>query len=174
MRTSKLTVVCALALVGAAVAGCNESPTPTSPTLALDRPAAAIEAAAANKGRPRTLYIGGLQLSSVYVSLTSGYTPFTVVVTNPTTNSFYNIYLKGEIQAANNQAPYPVSAFLAYCPNPNGVIHPTRNCVMENGITGIGAPLPKGPATFIIKVQQQQPNGTMKVIDSMTAGVILF
>jgi hypothetical protein len=174
MRTSKLNIAFALALVSAAAVGCNDTPAPISPTLTPNRSGAAVEAAAANKARPRSIYIAGMQLSSVYVSLTSGYTPFTVVVTNPTTNALYNIYLKGEIQSQNNQAPYPVSAFLAYCPNPNGVIPGTRNCVMENGITGIDAPLPPGPATFILKLQQMQPNGSMKVLDTLTTGVILF
>jgi hypothetical protein len=157
-----------LALLVAAVAGCSDAaPSAPPPTRAVAALSAAPDAA-----RGRTPYISSLQLSSIYVSLTNGYTPFTVTVTNPSLKSVQNIYLKGVVQQ-NNQTPWPTTAFLAYCPGPNGII-PPGNCTMSNGITAWGSPtLVPGPATFTLMVQEQQSNGSMKVLDSKSVGVVL-
>ena len=81
------------------------------------------------------------------------------------------IYLKGELKSMNNQPPLPASAFLAYCPNPNGIV-PRGDCTMSDGITG-GATLAPGPGFFTLRVLQQQPDGSMKELDSKTVDVVL-
>jgi hypothetical protein len=155
-----------LALLALAGAGCSDSqdaaPTAIRPTAAL---------AAAAKPRPRTPYIADLRLASIYVSISGGFTPYTVTVTNPSPKDFTGIYLKGELQSQNEQPPLPASAFLAYCPNPNGIV-PRGSCVMSDGITG-GATLAPGPGTFTLRVLQQQSDGTMTVLDSTTVDVVL-
>ena len=127
--------------------------------------------AAAAKPRARVPYISDLQLSSIYVSMSGGYTPFTVTVTNPTQKDFPLIYLTGELKSQNEQPPVPATAFLAYCPYGNGIV-PRGDCTMSNGITG-GATLAPGPGTYTLRVLQQQSDGTMLVLDSKTVDVIL-
>src|SRR4029453_19282105 len=135
MRNNKTHSARLLAIVVvAAVAACSD----TSPSAPQATPAVAAVNAAPDGARGRAPYISGLQLSSIYVSITSGYTPFTVTLTNPSLKSVQNIYLKGVLQQ-NNQTPWPATAFLAYCPGPNGII-PPGNCTMSNGITAWGSP----------------------------------
>ena len=105
------------------------------------------------------------------MSISGGYTPFTVTVTNPSPKDTPMIYLKGELKSQNNQPPLPATAFLAYCPFPNGIV-PSGECTMSNGITG-GATLAPGPGTYTLRVLQQQSDGTMKVLDSKTVDVEL-
>ena len=155
-----------VALLAMATAACSDTVT-TAP--AAGRSTAAFGVAA--KPRPRVPYIADLQLSSIYVSISSGYTPYTVTVTNPSQKDFAGIYLKGELKSQNEQPPLPASAFIAYCPNPNGIV-PKGNCVMSDGITG-GATLAPGPGTFTLRVLQQQSDGTMTVLDSRTVDVVL-
>ena len=145
------------------------SPAPSSP---MDPTPAPIDGpnTSMSRVRNRTPFIASLTLASPYVSVNTGYTPITVTVTNPTDQQYGMIYLKGEIQAGRNK-PAPVTAFLAYCPNPNGIVY-VGNCTMTNGITGEPS-FPLGPATYTLKLQQQQPNGTMKVLDSRTVDVVL-
>jgi hypothetical protein len=157
----------AIALVAVAAA-CSDTSAPTSPSVR--RPLTANEAVTIK--RPRTIYIADLQLSSIYVSISGGYTPFTVTVVNPTSKDLFNIYLKGELQSQNNQPPLPATAFLGYCPNPNGVIPRGATCVMSNGITG-GPTLAPGPGTYTLQLQQMQPDGSMKVLDTKTVDVVL-
>lgn len=157
-----------LAVVALAGAGCSDNATPTAP--AATRPVAALNSAAA-KPRQRVPYISNLQLSSIYVSLSGGFTPYTVTVTNPSQKDFQSIYLKGELQSQNNQPPLPASAFLAYCPSPNGIV-PHGDCTMSDGITG-GPTLAPGPGFFTLRVLQQQSDGTMTVLDSKTVDVVL-
>jgi hypothetical protein len=156
-----------LAIVALTSAACNDSPTSVAPTVT--QPDAAV-LAAAPKPR-RTPYISDIQLSSIYVSISGGYTPFTVTVTNPGQKDYQLMYLKGELQSQNNQPPLPATAFLAYCPNPNGII-PSGTCTMSNGITG-GATLAPGPGTYTLKLLQKQADDTMKEIDRRTVDVIL-
>ncbi len=168
MRHHRMHSTALLALLVAAVAACDvatpSAPPPTRPVAALN--------AAPDGARGRTPYISGLQLSSIYVSITNGFTPFTVTVTNPSLKSVQNIYLKGVLQQ-NNQTPWPTTAFLAYCPGPNGII-PPGDCTMSNGITALGSPtLVPGPATYTLMVLQQQSNGSMKVLDSKSVDVVL-
>src|SRR5690349_14116609 len=110
-----------LALVTLAV-GCTDSAPTTAPAVA--RPTAALAVAVK---RPKTPYIADLQLSSIYVSISGGFTPYTVTVNNDTPKDFSMIYLKGELQSQNNQAPWPASAFIAYCPFANGIV-PRGSC----------------------------------------------
>ncbi|HSJ65580.1 MAG TPA: hypothetical protein VK922_16935 [Gemmatimonadaceae bacterium] len=167
-RPTGIRSVCLLALVALAAAACSDSPSPTAP--ASDRAAAVFKTSAA-KPRPRTLYISDLQLSSIYVSLSGGYTPYTVTVTNPSRKDVKSIYLKGELKSENNQPPVQASAFLAYCPMPNGIV-PYGECTMSHGITG-GATLAPGAGTFTLRVLQQQSDGTMLALDSTTVDVVL-
>jgi len=169
MRNYRIRSAWLVAAVSLAGAGCSDAGTSTAPVAA--RPTTPLTAVAPNPGR-RGPYIADLQLSSIYVSLSEGYTPFAVTVTNPTRKNFYNIYLKGVLQSGNN-APWPATAFLAYCPNPNGVVRPA-DCAMSNGITALGGEtLVVGPATYTLTVLQQQPDGSMKVLDSKTVDVVL-
>lgn len=168
-RSPRPRALYALALITLASAACTDNGTTTGP-VAAPRPEVALTAAA--KPRGRVPYIADLALSSIFVSITSGYTPFTVTVTNPTKKDFQNIYLNGDL-TQNNQPGWPATAFLAYCPNPNGVVHP-GDCTMSNGITGISSTLTPGPATYTLRVLQQQSDGTMLVLDSKTADVILY
>ena len=126
MRIKTLNRAAALVIVAAASIGCSDSAIPTSPSV--NRPLAAVQAAPI-KPRPRGINISDVQLSSIYVSISGGYTPYTVTVTNPTSKDIGNIYLRGELQSQNNQPPLPVSAFLARCPNPNGVVARGQSCV---------------------------------------------
>ena len=163
-RDARLIALCAI--VALAGVGCTDHESPTTPVVAPGTASLAV-----NVKRPRVPYISDLQLSSIYVSISGGYTPYTVTVTNPSQKDFQSIYLKGELQSQNNQAPLPASAFLAYCPNPNGIV-PNGDCTMSDGITG-GATLAPGPGTFTLRVLQQQSDGTMKVLDSKTVDVVL-
>jgi hypothetical protein len=168
MRNHRTHTARLLALVVAAGAACSDA-TPSAPTTTR---AVASFNAAPDAARGRAPYISGVQLSSIYVSITSGYTPFTVTVTNPSLKSVQNIYLKGVLQQ-NNGTPWPATAFLAYCPGPNGIV-PPGDCTMSNGITALGSPtLVPGPATYTLMVLQQQSNGTMKVLDSKSVDVVL-
>src|SRR4026208_2434496 len=108
----KANIVIVLATVAAA---CSDTSVPMSPSVSVPAAAQALVV----KPRSRAIYIADLQLSSIYVSISSGFTPFTVTVTNPTSKDIGMIYLKGELQSQNNQPPLPASAFLAYCPNGN-------------------------------------------------------
>jgi len=157
-----------LVLLALAVVACSDDTIPSAPA-ATRAPASASMVAA--KPRARVPYISDLQLSSIYVSMSGGYTPFTVTVTNPTQKDFPSIYLKGELKSQNEQPPLPATAFLAYCPYGNGIV-PRGDCTMSNGITG-GATLAPGPGTYTLRVLQQQSDGTMLVLDSKTVDVIL-
>jgi hypothetical protein len=169
MRINRLTLSVALTLAAVAGVACSDSPTATSTTQVREL---AVSEALAVKPKPRTTHIADLQLSSIYVSMSGGFTPYTVTVANPTSKDIGNIYLKGELKSQNNQPPLPASAFLAYCPNPNGVIPRGQSCVMSDGITG-GATLAPGPGTFTLYLQQLQPDGSMKVLDTKIVDVIL-
>ena len=118
----------------------------------------------------RVPYISNLQLASEYVTVNTGYTTFTVTVTNPTTTDFGKIFLRGELKAQIGQA-VPATAFMAYCPSGGGVV-PPGDCVMSNGIQGVPT-LALGPGTYTLQVLQEQKNGTMKVLDSKTVDVVL-
>ena len=161
-------LIAATAIVALASSGCSDDATPTAPTVARD-----VEAAQAVsiKPRPRTPYISSLSLSSVYVSISGGFTPFTVTVTNPSQKDVPSIYLRGELKSQNNQPPVTATAFLAYCPYFNGIV-PKGDCTMTDGITG-GATLAPGPGVFTLRVLQQQIDGTMKVLDSKSVDVVL-
>jgi hypothetical protein len=164
LRILHLRPVYLFALIAMAGAGCSESETTAPPAVRTAAPLAA-------KSRQRVPYIADLQLSSIYVSISGGYTPYTVTVTNPSQKDFAGIYLKGELKSQNEQPPLPASAFIAYCPDPNGIV-PHGDCVMSDGITG-GATLAPGPGTFTLRVLQQQSDGTMLVLDSKTVDVVL-
>ena len=168
MRAPGIRSMCLLAVDTLAGAACTDSATPTAP--AVTRPVAALSAGP-QKPRPRGPYIADLQLSSIYVSISSGFTPFTVTVANPGPKDYTMIYLKGELKSQNNQPPVPATAFLAYCPYPNGIV-PRGSCTMSNGITG-SATLAPGPGTYTLNVLQQQSDGSMTVLDSKTVDVIL-
>jgi len=169
MRAPGIRSTCLLAVVTLAGAACTDSASTTAP--GVTRPAAAVTAAP-QKPRPRGPYIADLQLSSIYVSISSGFTPFTVTVTNPGSKDYTMIYLKGELKSQNNQPPVPASAFLAYCPFPNGIVPRGSSCTMSDGITG-SATLAPGPGTFTLKVLQQQSDGSMTVLDTKTVDVVL-
>jgi hypothetical protein len=158
----------AAALITLTSAACSDN----GPSAPLSPTAPTTASFSAARGRPRVPYISSLVLSSIFVSTTSGYTPFTVTVTNPTRKDVPEIYLKGVLQSGTSQ-PTPATAFLAYCPNPNGIVHP-GDCTMSNGITGTYGPLPLGPGTYTLEVQQRQPDGSMLVLDSKTVDVILY
>ena len=164
LRILHLRPVYLVALIAMAGAGCSESETTAPPAVRATAPLAA-------KSRQRVPYIADLQLSSIYVSISGGYTPYTVTVTNPSQKDFAGIYLKGELKSQNDQPPLPASAFIAYCPDPNGIV-PHGDCVMSDGITG-GATLAPGPGTFTLRVLQQQSDGSMLVLDSKTVDVVL-
>src|SRR3982751_1808040 len=171
MRTPDLRsawLATAFAILTLAGLACSDGGRPTGPAAPAIAPATARATAtlAAVKSHPRAPYIADLQLSSIYVSMSGGYTPFTVTVTNPTQKDFPSISLKGELKPQNNQPPLPASAFLAYCPYANGIV-PSGNCVMSDGITG-GATLAPGLGTFTLRVLQKQSDGTMTVLDSKT------
>lgn len=168
MRNHRTRSAALLAVVVTAGAACSDTTPSAPPTTA---PVAALNAAPGG-ARGRGPYTSALQLSSIYVSITDGYTPFTVTVTNPTLKSVQNVYLKGVLQQPN-QAPWPATAFLAYCPGPNGII-PPGDCTMANGITALGSPaLVPGRATYTFMVLQQQSNGSMKVLDRKSVDVVL-
>jgi hypothetical protein len=161
-----------LVIVALANAACSDAPQPTTGPAAIGD--VATHGAAAVNARGRSPYISNLQLSSIYVSLTDGYTPLTVTVTNPSQKSVGDIYIHGELKSPNNQPAWPATAFLGYCPAPNGVIPAGATCVMSNGITALGGlTLQPGPAKYTIQVLQQQSNGGMKVLDSKTVDVLL-
>jgi hypothetical protein len=168
MRNHRTRSICLLAVVALGGTACSDGTTPTAPAPA--RAVTALNAAAA-KPRPRAPYISSLELSSIYVSISGGSTPFTVTVTNPSPKDYPSIYLAGELKSENNQPPTPASAFLAYCPFPNGIV-PRGDCTMSDGITG-GPNLAPGAGTFTLRVLQQQSDGTMKVLDSTTVDVVL-
>ena len=168
-RTSNARAISAAALIALTGAACTDNGPSTGPVVPT-RPEVAYTAAA--RPRPRVPYISDLTLGSIYVSVTNGYTPFTVTVTNQTRKDFQNIYLMGELRSQNNEV-WPATAFLAYCPGPNGIV-PPGSCTMSNGITGITSTLTLGPATYTLRVVQQQPDGTMLVLDSKTVDVILY
>jgi len=159
-----------LTLIALGGGACTNTEPSTGPSVT---PRAEVAGASAARQRSRVPYIATLQLSSTFVSTTSGSTPFTVTVTNPTKKDFQDIYLKGELRSQNNPTPVPATAFLAYCPNPNGVVHP-GDCAMSNSITGSWGALTPGPGTYTLYVQQQQPDGTMLVLDSKTVDVTLY
>lgn len=163
--------VCLLAVVALSGAGCSDHATPTAP--AANRPGATFAVTAA-KPRPRVPYISDLQLSTIYVPISPSdeYTPFTVTVTNPGPKDFQSIHLEGELQSQNNQPAWPATAFIASCPNPNGIV-PKGDCTMSNGITP-GWTLVPGPGTFTLRVLQQQSDGTVKVLDSKTVDVVFI
>jgi len=166
-RSRDARLISCFALLALAGVGCNDN---ESPTMPVSQPAVASLAMGA-KPRARVPYISDLQLSSIYVSMSGGYTPYTVTVTNPSQKDFSSIYLRGELKSQNEQPPLTASAFIAYCPNPNGIV-PNGDCTMSDGITG-GATLAPGPGTFTLYVLQQQSDGTMKVLDSRTVDVVL-
>ena len=172
IRHQRARVACLLAATMLAGAGCSDDAPSTAPTPS---PNAASLAMAAAKPRPRGPYISDLQLASTYIQLTPSdeYTPYTVTVTNPGPKDYQLIYLRGELQSPNFP-PVPVSAFLAYCPNPNGVVPRGADCTMSNGITTGWYNLTPGPATFTVKVLQKQADGTMTVLDSKTVDVVLI
>lgn len=168
-HTPNSRAIYAAALIALTSAACTDNGPSTGP-VAPTQPEVAFAAAA--KPRPRVPTISDLALSSIYVSITNGYTPFTVTVTNQTKKDFQNIYLMGELRSQTN-ATWPATAFLAYCPNPNGIV-PSGACTMSNGITGLSSTLTIGPATYTLRVVQQQSDGTMLVLDSRTVDVILY
>ena len=159
-----------LGMVAVIGAGCSDSrdPAPTAPSA--PHPLAAVDVAS-TRARQRTPYIASVDLSSVYVSISGGSTPYTVTITNPGQKDAPLIYLKGELKSENNQPPVPASAFIAYCPYPNGTV-PRGSCTMSDGITG-GATLAPGPGTFTLRLLQRQSDDTMKELDSVTTAVIL-
>lgn len=169
MHAPRIRPLYRLAIVALAGVACTDGTTSTAPTAT--RPVAALSAAP-QKPRPRGPYIADLQLSSIYVSISGGFTPFTVTVTNPGSKDYTMIYLKGELKSQNNQPPVPASAFLAYCPFPNGIVPRGSSCTMSDGITG-SATLAPGPGTFTLKVLQQQSDGSMTVLDAKTVDVVL-
>ena len=168
MRAPRIRTMWLVAAVTLAGAACTDRMTPTAPAVTQ---AVAAVSAASDKPHPRAPYIADLQLSSIYVSISGGYTPFTVTVTNPTPKDYTMIYLKGELKSQNNQTPVPASAFLAYCPYSNGIV-PRGSCTMSDGITG-SATLAPGPGTFTLRLLQQQSDGTMTVLDTKTVEVVL-
>jgi len=164
-------LVCLLAAGLLAGVGCTDDAPSTAPPAT---PNAASLAVAAGKPRPRGPYVSNLQLPSTYIQLTPSdeYTPYTVTVTNPGPKDYQLIYVRGELQSPNFP-PVSVSAFLAYCPNPNGVL-PRGDCTMSNGITTGWYNLAPGPATFTVKVLQKQADGSMTVLDSKSVDVVLI
>lgn len=158
-----------LALVTLANAACADGArSPVAP--GATRAATPNDDVSFGRTATRVPYISNLQLASEYVTVNTGYTAFTVTVTNPTTSDFGNIFLRGELKAQTGQA-VPATAFMAYCPSGGGVV-PPGDCVMSNGITGVPT-LALGPGTYTLQVLQEQKNGTMKVLDSKTVDVIL-
>jgi hypothetical protein len=170
IRHQRAGVACLLAAVVLAGAGCSDDVASTAPAATPNVPSLAV---AAVKPNPRGPSIASVQLPSPYILLTASdeYTPYTVTVTNPGPKDYQLIYLRGELQSPNFP-PVSVSAFLAYCPNPNGVL-PRGNCTMSNGITTGWYHLTPGPATFTVKLLQKQADGTMKVLDSKSVNVVL-
>jgi hypothetical protein len=168
IRHKKARLVCLLAVVVAS-AGCNDNAPSTAPAVT---PGGATLNMTAARPRPRGPYISDLQLASISIPITASddYTPYTVTVTNPGPKDFPSIYLKGELQSVNFPAT-PVTAFLAYCPYPNGIV-PRGNCTMSHGITPTWGLIP-GPATFTLRVLQQQADGTMTALDVKSVDVVL-
>jgi hypothetical protein len=156
-----------LAFTAAFAAGCADNSTPTAPSATKTAPTNAAFA----KGRPRTPYIADMQLSSIYINMSGGFTPFTVTVRNPTSKDVQGIHLKGELKSQNNMPPTTATAFIANCPVANGVV-PRGDCTMSNGISG-GVGLSPGAGTFTLRVLQEQPDGTMLVLDTRTVDVVL-
>ena len=153
MHAPRIRPLYRLAIVALAGVACTDGTTSTAPTAT--RPVAALSAAP-QKPRPRGLYIADLQLG----------------LFNPGSKDYTMIYLKGELKSQNNQPPVPASAFLAYCPFPNGIVPRGSSCTMSDGITG-SATLAPGPGTFTLKVLQQQSDGSMTVLDAKTVDVVL-
>ena len=124
---------CLLAIIALAGAGCSDDAPSTAPAAP---PTDASLAVAAAKPRPRGAYISGLQLSSttIAVSPSDEITPFTVTVTNPAQKDVQGISLEGELQPTFNNQPPPSTAFVASCPNPNGIL-PRGDCTMSNWIS---------------------------------------
>ena len=171
IRHQRAGVACLLAAVVLAGAGCNDNAPSTAPAATPNAPSLAVGAAKPNARGP---YIMSVQLASPYIFLTPSdeYTPYTVTVTNPGPKDYQLIYLRGELQSPGYPV-VPVSAFLARCPNPNGVLLRGAVCTMTDGITtGYGGLVP-GPATFTVKLLQKQADGTMKVLDSKSMDVVL-
>jgi hypothetical protein len=171
-RNSTARPACLLALVALGGAACSDVAATTAPTT---RRAAVVNAplaqlSTAGRAQRRAPYISALELGSVYVSINTGSTPFTVTVTNPSAKEYGSIFLKGELQSQRNQPPSPATAFVAYCPYPNGVVS-AGDCTMSGAISGEPT-LELGPGTYTLKVVQRQLNGTMKVLDSKTVDVI--
>ena len=74
------------------------------------------------------------------------------------------------MQPTFNNQPSPVTAFIASCPNPTGIV-PRGDCVMSNWI-GSGPLHSPGPDTFMVRLLQQQSDGTKKVLDTKTVAVV--
>ena len=171
IRRQRAPLACLLAAAVMAGAGCSDDAPSTAPAV---MPNAASLAVAAAKPNPRGPYIANVQLPSPYVLLTPSdeYTPYTVTVSNTGPKDYYSIYLRGELHSPTFP-PVSVSAFLAYCPNPNGVLPRGATCTMSNGITTGWYNLSPGPATFTVKLLQKQADGSMKVLDSKSVDVVL-
>ena len=168
IRNHKTRLTCLAAAIAMATAACGDHRAPTAPALRTGDAAPSVHAA---RARARVPTISSLQLSSIYVDIATGVTPIAVTVTNAMDKDFQNIFLKGELRQGN-QTPVPATAFLAYCPGPNGTI-PPGNCAMFSSINGVSPSLDVGPATYTLKVLQQQANGNMKVLASETVDVVL-
>ena len=160
---------CLFAVVALAGAGCSDDTAPTAPAAAHGSVALGVAAA---KPRPRAPYISSLQLSTIYIptSPSDEITPFTVTVTNPGSKDVLGISLEGELQPTFNNQPPPATSFVASCPNATGVV-PRGDCTMSNWIAS-GPFLWPGPGTFTLRLLQQQPDGTKKVLDSRTIDVV--
>ena len=171
IRRQRPHLACLLAAAMLAGAGCSDDAPSTAPAAT---PNAASLAVAAAKPNARGPYISTVQLPSPYIQLTPSdeYTPYTVTVTNAGPKDYQLIYLRGELHSPTFP-PVSVSAFLAYCPNPNGVLPRGATCTMSNGITTGWYNLTPGPATFTVKLLQKQADGSMKVLDSKAVDVVL-
>jgi len=112
-----------LTLIALGGGACTNTEPSTGPSVT---PRAEVAGASAARQRSRVPYIATLQLSSTFVSTTSGSTPFTVTVTNPTKKDFPDIYLKGELRSQNNPTPVPATAFLAWGRRDNDAGRPAR------------------------------------------------
>ena len=160
---------CLLAVVALAGAGCSDDAPFTAPAVP---PTDAALAVAAAKPRPRVAFIADVQLSVITIPITPSdeITPFTVTVTNPGPKDAPGISLEGELQPTFNNQPPPSTAFIAACPNPNGIV-PRGNCTMSNWI-GSGWNLSPGPGTFTLRLLQLQSDGTKKVLDTKIVDVV--
>ena len=171
IRHQRAGVACLLAAVVLAGAGCSDDAPSTAPPATPNAPLLAVAAAKPNGRAP---YITNVQLPSPYIQLTPSdeYTPYTVTVTNPGPKDYQLIYLRGELHSPGFPV-VPVSAFLARCPNPNGVLLRGAVCTMNDGITTGWGNLVPGPATFTVKLLQKQADESMKVLDSKSMNVVL-